>query len=236
MANAWFFQNFPDTEEEWYSLQYDFDNENDVDAFTGTALASGTGAVTLDKKFGWYRMSGNATSDNSGYQLQGDMETISLNAGKQVLFESKFIVSDATQSEVFAGIAITDTTVLDAGGLLVAADVTASDAIGLYKPDGETNIYGVVNRDSVMLATGALGVAADATDVRVGFRVIMDPNTAGKGKVLFYVNGQLGGSLDSTTMPYDTEEILTPTIAFNTGDALGTKTCDWDYVRVAQSR
>jgi hypothetical protein len=228
---------FPDNEETWFSVNYDFDNENDIDGFTTTALNSGTGAVTVDRKFGVYRMSGAATTDNSGFQMQMDMECFSLVAGKKTRAEFKVQTSDATQSEVLCGLCITDTTLIDAGGTFAVADLTFTDGIGFYKPDGELNLYAFIIRDSIMIgATGPIGVMANDTDVRLGLEVRMDPNVTAKGKALFYVNGQLAGSLDSTNMPYDAEEILTPSAAFNTGDASGTKTCDWDYVRAAQER
>jgi len=237
MALSYPFMRFPDLEAEFYVFNRDFDNEQDIDAFTGTALNSGTGAVTVDQKFGVYRMSGAATTDNSGYQIQGDMETFSLTAGKRTLFETKLRYSDATESEVLAGLCITDTTLIDAGGTFATADLTFSDGIGFYKPDGQTTYYCFIIRDSVMVASsGPFTGPAASTDVRLGIEVRMDPNTAGKGKALFYMDGQLVCGLDSTTMPYESEEILTPSVAFNTGDNLGTKTCDVDYVRAAQER
>lgn len=228
---------FPDLDAQWYIFNRDFDNEQDIDAFTGTALSSGTGAVTVDRKFGVYRMSGAATTDNSGFQIQGDMETFALAIGKRTLFETQLQCSDMTESEILAGLCITDTTLIDAGGTFAAADLTHSDGVGFYKPDGQTTWYVYIMRDSVIVASSGpfTGVAND-TNIRLGLEVRMDANTAGKGKALFYINGQLVAGLDSSTMPYESEEILTPSVAFNTGDNLGTKTCDVDYVRAAQER
>jgi hypothetical protein len=237
MPKSWLMSGFPDLEETWFTVNYDFDNENDIDAFTTTALNSGTGAVTVDRKFGVYRMSGAATTDNSGFQMQMDMEAFSLVAGKKTRFETKVQCTDMTESEILAGLIITDTTLIDAGGTFAAADLTHSDGVGWYKPDGQTTWYAYIIRDSVIVASSGpfTGVAND-TDLRLGIEVRMDANTAGKGKALFYMQGQQMCGLDSTTMPYDSEEILTPSAAFNTGDNVGTKTCDWDYIRAAQER
>lgn len=236
-VQPWFLAGFPDVEASAYSIAYEFDNEQGIDPFTTTALNSGTGAVTVDRKFGVYRMSGAATTDNSGFQMQGDMETISLVAGKKTKGEWIVQTTDATQSEILAGYCITDTTLIDAGGTFAAADLTFSDGIGFYKPDGETGFYCFVMRDSVIVASaGPFGTLANDTDVRLGVEIRMDSNTAGKGKALFYINGGLVAGLDSTTMPYNTEEVLTPSGAFNTGDNVGTKTCDWDYIRIYQER
>lgn len=233
----WYLAGFPDVEANSYAVGYDFDNEQTIDAFTGTALSSGTGAVTVDRKFGVYRLSGAATTDNSGFQIQGDMETFSLVAGKKTRYETLLQTSDATESEVLAGLCITDTTLIDAGGTFAVADLTFTDGIGFYKPDGATGFYAFVIRDSTIVASaGPFHTLANDTNVRLGFEVRMDSNTAGKGKALFYINGSLVAGLDSTTMPYDSEEILSPSVAYNTGDNLGTKTCDVDYVRASQDR
>lgn len=215
----------PDCYDEWI----DFDCEEDETFFTKTALNSGTGVVTTDENFGIYRQSGAATTDDSGSQIQLDMETVSLNAGKTIQFLCRGAkCSDGTQDEYFTGLAITDTTLMDGTGTL-AGGLTHTDSIGFYKPDGESNVYGVIRRDSVQLATGAFAITNTQYNV-FAMDIQMDPSTAGKGTVVFYVNGTEIGRLSSTTMPYDSEEILAPSIAFNTGNNTGTKTCDWDYI------
>lgn len=228
------FANFP-LGPDWAEFFCDFFTEEDETLFTKTALNSGTGAVTVDEKHGVYRQSGATTTDNSGSQIQLDMEGFSLVAGKETQFFAHGArCSDGTQDEFFCGLAITDTTLCDGTGTL-AGGLTHTDSIGLYKPDGESNVYGVVRRDSVQLATGAYAI--DATEFNTfAFKVTMDPNTAGKGVVAFYVNGEYIGQINSDTLPYDSEEILTPSLAFNTGNDTGTKTCDWDYVGARQER
>lgn len=236
------FQNFP-AAPSWAVFWRDFDNENDADAFSGTALNSGTLAVTTDRKHGWFRFSGAATTDNSGYQYQADMETISLNLGKKVLAMFRCMLSETTstngaaQSEVYCGLAITDITLLDGTGTL-AGGLTHTDSIGIYKPDGEATCYGVIVRDSVRVGTVGPFPTSFVDDVAMEFaiEVVMDSVTAGKGIVTFYQNGAVVGQLESTTLPYDSEEILTPSFAYNTGDNTGTKFCDLDYVGVAQER
>src|SRR4051812_42138185 len=110
------FANFPAGPDS-YVRWVDFDSEDDESLFTKTALSSGTGAVTVDEKFGVYRQSGAATTDNSGSQVQFDMETVSLNAGKRVRVMIRGAkCSDGTQDEFFCGLAITDTTLLDGTG------------------------------------------------------------------------------------------------------------------------
>ena len=203
--------------------------------WVGTALSSGTFAMSTDAKGGVCVLSGAGTTDNSGAQIQQDMEVWSLEAGKEVWFTARLKASDATQSEVFVGLAITDTTLLDATGTL-AAGMTHSDSVGFYKPDGETNWYGVVRRDSVQANTGAIGTSADDTYILLEARVVMDPTTAGKGRVTYFVNGAEVGRIDSTTLPYDSEEFLALSVAMNSGDNSGTKTVTVDFIGAAQQR
>jgi len=211
-----------------YEFFRDFDMEQEVDSFTGTALSSGTAAVTRDERFGVLRLSGAATTDNSGYQIQADQEAFSLKAGDIAKVVWRCVCSDGTQDEVFAGVSITDTTILDGTGTL-AAGLTPTDCVGLYKPDGATNWYVVLRRDSVQISSGPIAVDPTAY-VDLAIQIEMDAVTAGKAKIMAWVNGTFVGSLDTTTFPYDSEEILTPSFAFVTGDASGTKTCDVDLV------
>lgn len=202
--------------------------------WVGTALNSGTFAQATDESFAVAVLSGAATTDNSGTQIQGDMETFALVLGKETRFKTRLKLSDGTEDEVFAGLAITDTTLCDGTGTL-AGGLTHTDSVGIYKPDGGTNVYGVIRRDSVQLSTD-LGAFTMTDYNRFEVVVQMDATTAGKGYALFYVNGVLKGRLDSTTMPYSAEEILTPSLAFNSGNNTGTKTCTVDYIAARQQR
>jgi len=202
-----------------------------------TLLSSGTFAQTTDEKFGVAVLSGAATTDNSGAQIQADMETCSLVTSKTTRFIVRLKLSDATQDEFFAGLAITDTTLLDGTGTL-AAGLTHTDSVGFYKPDGATDVYCVVRRDSVNVVSFSVGSVAADTYAVFAFEVVMS-STAGTGQIRAAKDGnwvtQAGGGY-STVMPYDSEEILAPSLAFNTGDNVGTKTLTVDYLGVLQER
>lgn len=211
-----------------YAFWCEFDNEESPNPFTGTALSSGTIAVTTDEEYGVATLSGAATTDNSGYQLQSDMEAFAIVTGKEAGITCRVKLSDGTQDELFVGASITDTTMLDGTGTL-AGGMTMTDSFGFYKPDGSTLTYGTIRRDSVQLATG--GVAVDFTSYKIlDIKVQPSGTTAGSGKITFYVDGVMLGSLDSTTLPYSGEEILALALAFVTGDNTGTKTCKPDYI------
>ena len=242
-VNPYQFSNWPNAPK-YYVFWEDFGKEYPLTSnlpvtatspYSATALNTGTFAQTTDEGLAVAVLSGAATTDNSGVQLQGDMETFSLIAGKRVRALTRWKCSDGTEDEVYFGIGITDTTFIDGAGTL-AAGLTHTDSVGVYKPDGEANLYGVVRRDSVnVIVTGAVPITATSYNT-IGFEVLMDPTTAGLGYFNFFVNGTqyTGGS--STVMPYSAEEILTPTFAFLTGNATGTKTCTVDFMGVMQER
>lgn len=196
--------------------------------WVGTALTTGTFAQTTDEQYGIAVLSGAATTDNSGTQIQRDMECNTIQKGRKQRYMARFKLSDVTQSELFLGLSITDTTLLDGGGTL-ASGMTASDAVGFYKPDGEAYIY-IINRwNSAQAVTGAVNRTALVADTwyQVWFEIEPDSNTDGIGKIRYGGEGITVGVMQVTTLPYD--EVLTESIAFVTGDASGTKTCSIDY-------
>lgn len=238
------FNNFP-LGPDWFVFWEDFNDEyalasNEPVAasspWIGTALSSGTFAQSTDEKFGVAVLSGAATTDNTGSQIQGDMEFIALVAGKRTRFMTRLKLSDATQDEVLAAIAITDTTLIDGTGTM-AGGLSHTDSLGAYKPDGSTDIFFYVRRDSVNTNIGPFSSKiVAATYAVIAFEVEMDPVVAGRGKMSCYIDGTQVGVITSDTFPYESEEVLTPSIAFVTGDALLTKTCTVDYIGVAQER
>lgn len=227
----------------WYGFWEDFNDEYALTSnlpvaasspWIGTALNSGTFAQTTDEKFGVAVISGAATTDNSGAQIQLDMETFSLTAGKALRSLGKFKLSESTQNEVLIGFCITDTTLLDGTGTL-AAGLTFTDGVGFYKPDGETNLYGFIRRDSVQISTGAYSFDPTTYNV-LSFEVQPSSGTAATANVSFFINGVSIGTLSTTTAPQESEEVLALSVAFLSGDALGTKTATLDYVGAAQLR
>lgn len=212
--------------------------------WVGTALAAGTTAFSTDEQFGVVVLSGAATTDNSGSQMQRDMEFNALITGKKTRIVGRFKLSESTQSHFFMGLSITDTTVLDgADGI---AGLTPSDCVGVFKADGDDLLELVVIRDSVVVVRSSIynGLAND-TYYHFAVEVQMDADTAGKGVVKGFLYAApftttaptlIGetGPVQGLTMPYSAEEILAPTMAFASGSATGTQTCTIDYIGVGQ--
>ncbi len=235
----WQFEPFPAGPHS-YCFWEDFDDEYALTSnlpvaassgWIGTALNSGTFAQSVDEQFGVAVLSGAATTDNSGAQIQRDMEITALVTGKVTEFIVRLKCNEITENEFAAGLSLTDTTMLDGVGTL-AAGLTPTDFVGFYKPDGAADVYFVVRRDSVNVVTFSVTSIVASTYVVLAFRAEMSA-TAGTGTFRVAVDGNYvtnSGGGYTTVAPYSAEEILTPALAFVTGDNLSTKTMTVDYI------
>lgn len=214
----------------WSGKFYDFHSDEELTEFVATLAASGTAAV-LDTAgsahYGVARLSGAATTDNSGANIHQDAETIALVTGKTTLFTARFQLNEttstngATESDFFAGIALQDTAWFSG---------EPTDGIYFRKNEGDAYLDCVVVRDDVEVGL-SLAVATLATGTWYTLEIVVDMEaTAGAGTAYFYLNGTLVGTLYSATMPYSAEEGLAMTAEFITGDNTGTKWCDVDYI------
>lgn len=218
-----------------YVLWEDFDDDyaltssvpvTGTSPYIGTALASGTVSFATDEQYGVVVLSGAGTSDNSGAQLQRDMEIAALLTGKRTRWMCRAKLSDATESHFFNGLSISDTTICDgADGI---AGLTPTDCVGFYKADGGATVALVAKRDSVVVCNSTLPVTLEAnTYYWFAFEVDMS-GTAGVGNLSGYVYSTAGvllgrtGPITSTALPYSAEEILTPSLALVSGTATGT--------------
>lgn len=234
----------------FYYLWEDFDDELALTSnlpvaassrWVGTALSSGTFAQSTDEAFGVAVLSGAATTDNSGAQIQGDMEYATLVAGKRLQYFCRAKLSDATNTHFFNGLALTDTTLCD--GADGVAGMTATDAVGFYKADDAATVAFLVKRDSAVLSNLTLATLADDTYYWFAFEVVMDSTTAGLGTLQAWVfngtNGTLiatSGPIQSATLPYSAEEVHTLSVGLVSGNATGTKTATIDAIGMLQER
>lgn len=209
----------------WSGYFKDFHSDEEITEFASAgAIASGTSAI-IDKTYGILRLSGAATTDNSGYEYQYDGETIALVANKITLFTTSIKLNETTSANVAAesdfitGICITDTDLLGA----------FTDGIYFQKNDGDAYLDCHVKRDSVDSASLAVATLVAGVTYVLEIKVVMSA-TAGTGTAYFYVNGAEVAKITSVTMPYDGEEYLTSSLTFQTGDNTGTKWADYDYI------
>jgi hypothetical protein len=189
-----------------------------TDALAGwvtTLVEAGGGesTVTVPDAVGGALLLTTDAAENDGVTLQMDGESFQLATARQIYFGIRFQISDATQSDFFVGLAITDTTPL--GGV--------TDGIYFQKDDGAATFKATTEKDSTETNATAIGTAVAATDMTLEFY-------CSGLTVYFYVNG-MRVATHTTNVPDD--EALTPTIQFLAGEAVA-KTCQIDWIRVVQ--
>lgn len=227
---------------------------------TGTC----TPALSDDTYPQYARFTEGAGTDNALVGLQwtdtgGAGEIFKLRSGKKLYFETAFRVGDTdgdaasvTQTEVFAGLCITDTTIIAGATDFIGftkRDVTDDSTNMLYFVAGKNASTSGALVDQVKVATGlTLDAAGEAATVggaeggaiyRVAFLVDGTTNAyiwVGEGT---YASGAMpalqyvGSNTDTTQMPDD--EQLCLSFEVKNGEAQA-KTLDLFYYLVAQER
>lgn len=157
----------------------------------------------------------NAAADNDAIEMQHGKgsdgtggEWVLPAANKNIYFEVKCKISDATQSDMFVGLTTTDTAIIAS---------YPTNLIGFRKDDGDTNI------DCVNNSTETVAVATMGTGYRkYGFKV------TGLTKIEYYIDDALVAT-HTTNIP--TTE-MRPSICIQNGEAVA-KTMTVKYIKVA---
>lgn len=184
-----------------------FDHE-----WTVTRVESGDGETTVTRTdiAGGALLISTDDDENDGANLQLIGESFKLVPGAQLYFGIRYKLSEATQSDFFVGLAVTDTDIL--GGV--------TDRIGFQKLDGATDIHAMLEKDATETLTDAL--ATQATDTFQTLEFFVDAD----GAVEFFVDGVSVATPATTNLPNDEE--LRLTIQFLSGaDGIKTMTVDW---------
>jgi hypothetical protein len=195
----------------------DFDTYNSGD-WTITAIDGGTAAAQVialaDENGGVLSITNNAADDDQeSFQKKG--ESFKFISGKQLWFAARLAISDATQSDLLIGLAITDTTPLD-----------ASDGVFWRKDDGDANLDFVVVKNSTATTATA---AATATTGYVELAFYYN----GKDGIEYFKDGVKLGTSVLTNMPDDEE--LTVSFSIKNGEAVA-KVLKVDWIFVAEER
>ena len=172
------------------------------------ALADGDGGVLLVT---------NAAGDNDHDFFQLVKEGFKFESGTQIGFHVRFKTNDATQTDIVAGLQLTDTTPLD-----------VTDGIFFLKSDGAATISFIVEKDSTQSTLTLPNSLADDTFMTLGF--IYDPKDQ---KFHVFQNNVLAGTVVSTNAPDDEE--LTLSFGIQNG-AAAAKTLSVDYVGAYKER
>ena len=197
---------------------------NDFDTYlasdwTITTTEDGTGSATeaLADGDGGLLLVTNAAGDNDHDFFQLVKEGYKYEAGKQLAFHTRFKTNDATQTDIVAGLQLTDTSPLD-----------VTDGIFFLKSDGAATISFIVEKDSTQSTLTLPNSLADDTFMTLGF--VYDPKDQ---KFHVFQNNVLAGTVVSTNAP-DNEE-LALSFGIQNG-AAAAKTLTVDYIGASKER
>ena len=197
---------------------------NDFDTYlasdwTITTTEDGTGSATeaLADGDGGLLLVTNAAGDNDKDFFQLVKEGFKYEAGKQLAFHMRFKTNDATQTDIVAGLQLTDTSPLD-----------VTDGIFFLKADGAAPISFIVEKNSTQSTLTLPNSLADDTFMTLGF--VYDPKDQ---KFHVFQNNVLAGTVVSTNAP-DNEE-LTVSFGIQNG-AAAAKTLTVDYIGASKER
>lgn len=206
----------------WHTYFNDFDDYLAGD-WTITAVGTGTSALTdID---GGALLLTNSAADNDGRQHQKVGESFLLTAGKRSIFKTRFKISDATQSDLIIGLAVTDTTLLGA----IAGD-GVTDGIFFAKDDGVATLNVYCQKDTTTGQTSASAITTMANDTFITASWYYD----GVDKVSYFINDAQIGTLDGTST-YLPDTKLTVSFGSLNGEAVA-KLMTIDYIFAAQER
>lgn len=186
--------------------------------WTTTLVEAGAGdsTVTAQDASGGALLLTTDAADNDGVNLQMSNEAFLPSASNSLYFGCKLTVSEATQSDLFVGLAVKNTNIL--GNLPVRIGFRSVDASAAVSFDSEGAAETTIEN---------VGTLVDATAITLEF--LWD---AAAGEVRYYVDGTLKGQLALGTSLPNAE--LAPAFHFLTG-AASAETCAIDWVRVIQA-
>lgn len=179
---------------------------------TEAGSGSATEALAADEPFGALVLL-NDDADNDLDALQSTEEFVKLQVGKRAWFESRMKISDATLSDFFIGVSITDTTAL-----------ASTDQVGFLKAAASTSIAAVSILASASTSTAAVATATTAYR-QYGFY------WDGISRVYFFVDRALVATHNSN-IPTRTMAL---TVHIQNGEAVA-KSATIDYLYVCQER
>lgn len=191
----------------WVTWWHDFTTYDATD-FTITNASGGSVAVT--DGLGGLLLITNGATDNNVIAIQSAPESFLFSSTKKMFFKARFAISDATESDAFVGLYVTDTDPV--GGI--------TDGIYFTKADGATTLTLKVAKSSTATTTNVTTMVA-ATMVEVAFAYLPSDS-------LFHIfvnNVEVATSV-ATNAP-NTEAIKVSFAIQNGEDAIKTMTVDY---------
>lgn len=177
---------------------------------TVVEAGSGTSEVTAAVAADHVAVMTAAANEDDGVQIQLNGEAFTLASDHDVYFGIKLQGDDVDQTDILVGLCISDTTVL--GGM--------TDGVYFESVDGSASISTVSEKDSTETQSDSEGTLADDTGKTLEFYW-----DGSESSVEFFIDGV---SVGTSTTNVPTDELLTPTIAMLTGEAVAnTVTIHW---------
>jgi hypothetical protein len=149
--------------------------------------------------------------DGGSYQLLG--ENFELTSDQDAYVGTRLQINDVDQTDLFFGLAITDTALL--GGV--------SDAAYFESVDGSASISTVTEKDSTETQNDSAGTLVDATDITLELYW-------NGSSVYFFIDGT---QVNVHTANIPDDEGLRVTLEFLTGEAVA-NTCNVQWLRAVQ--
>ncbi len=192
------------------------DTTGDPVAWTMTVVEAGAGNTTVASAnaIGGAILITCAANENDGISLQLNGEAFELTSDQELYFGTKLQVNDADQSDLFVGLAITDTAIM--------AGVT--DRIGFESLDATAALSFVLEKDSTQTTAAALGTILDATDITLEWYW-------NGSAIECFVDGASVSTPAVTNLPND--EGLRVSLEYLTGEAVA-NTAQVDWIRCIQ--
>lgn len=191
------------------------DTTGDPTAWTMTVVETGLGGdstAALANAIGGALLLTTDNAENDGVSLQLDGESFELTSDQDLYFGIKLQINDVDQTDILAGLCITDTALL--GGM--------TDGVYFESVDGSASVSAVTEKDSTETQTDTVGTLVDATDHILEFYF-----DGGEATVYFYFDGAL---VATHTANIPDNEGLRVSIEFLTGETTA-NTCQIDWVR-----
>lgn len=193
-------------------LRFEDDGSNSINGWTLTAVETGIsnstvmsqGEANFDKNSTGIDGTGGVIKldsdgyENDGLQIQMLDEDWKLATGKDAYFECRVQITEATQSDFFVGLAVTDTSVIG----------SYADGVGFKLTDGSAITTFETVKDSNLEQSQAIAATAVDTWYRLGF--LYDGATT----ITPYVNGA-AGTAHTTFLPNN--EAMRLTLAWLNG-------------------
>lgn len=200
-ANFFGFKSYED-------VYHSFTSDNDSAAYTGTAISTGTLATTN----GQLVLSGAATTDNSGYQIQLEGFPVQLENGKQYDIASE--IDMGATGEWHLGFSVSDTSIeasAPTDAILISRNETTLTTLDVLVRSNSTDA----------LNTTVTGVVADGV-----WGVRWQQKSATTGDLILFYNGRSFRTFTGITSPR-TSVWMTPSIVFQSTSNSGTQTASF---------